>query len=110
MKKVIFTLVFTLALISCGTTNFVNRAKKLELGMTKKEVISVMGNDFRVISASQTPEGNIEVLRYIASIDVTEYVIYLLDGKLVEWHEDIPNAHHPHPHKGRRVHHDNRPD
>lgn len=108
MKKVIFTLVFTLMLISCGTTSLVSKAKKLELGMTKKEVVSAMGDNYRVISASQTPEGNVEVLRYTATIDTTEYVIYLLDGRLIEWHEEIPNGnHHSHSHKGRNGHHDN---
>lgn len=103
MKKVFFTLALALSLISCGSASLVGKSKKLELGMTKKEVISVMGDGYRVISAAQTPEGNLEVLRYIPTIDTTEYIIYLLDGKLVEWHEDVPNTNanrppHPHPH------------
>jgi len=109
MKKILFTLLCSFILISCGTTSFVDRAKKLELGMTKREVISVMGNDFRVISASKTPEGDLEILRYVATVSYTDYVIYLLDGKLVEWHEENPNEHPGRPPHPPKPHHGKSP-
>lgn len=51
MKRIIFILLTVLTMVSCGSSSLVNRSKRLELGMTKKKVVSVMGKEFKVTSA-----------------------------------------------------------
>lgn len=95
-KHLLFLLLFiAVTFASCGTLNTSARAKKLEIGMTKQEVIKVMGQGFRIVSASKLPEGTMEVLRYESSIDY-DYMIHLLNGKLVEWYEERPRPQHRH--------------
>ena len=99
MKKILTGLLLFLLFSACGTLNNTSdRAKKLELGMTKKEVINIMGKGYRIVSASQTPEGALETLRYESSVDY-DYMINLLNGKLVEWYEERPHPQHQHQHQ-----------
>lgn len=102
MKRCLLFLLLIMAIVfvSCGTINTSSRAKKLELGMTKQEVIKTMGQGYRIVSASKAPEGTLEVLRYESSVDYN-YMIHLLDGKLVEWYEERPRPEHQHEHEHR---------
>jgi len=94
MKRTLLTFLFavtlTLAFTSCGSSSLVNKAKKLEIGMTKQEVVNIMGNDYITIAARQTPEGALETVKYGTYY---LYIISFMDGKLVEWvyEEFIPN-------------------
>lgn len=93
MKKLLLGLFFCLIVTSCAVfygTDMDSRAKKLQLGMTRQEVINIMGNDYYIESSSQMPEGNLVVLHYNATVYYNEYLIYLLDGELVEFHRYVP--------------------
>lgn len=73
---------------SCGTTmNMGSKLKKIEIGMTKQEVINILGNTYDVVAARDTPDGTLEILRYTGmTIDgYYPYLVNFLDGKLVEW-------------------------
>lgn len=94
MKKLFFILVISLSIISCETTNLVNKTKRLKLGMTKKELILLMGKDFKIVSASRTPDGDLEVISYNIISEESNYIMYLLNGKLDRWHETNKTTHH----------------
>lgn len=97
MKNLLFILATILLLASCKTSSLNNKTKHLEIGMTKKELISVMGKDFKIVSASKTPAGNSETILYNNTpSDGRGYVMYLLNGKLDRWHEMNKDSYQPH--------------
>lgn len=95
MKKIKFLvaliiLTCCISLSSCGTMNLGSKLKNVEIGMTKKEVTSILGNNYSVVTARQTPEGALEVLRYVSPFEGI-YIVTILDGKLVEWYHQSAN-------------------
>ncbi|HCO66484.1 MAG TPA: hypothetical protein DIT04_01835 [Dysgonomonas sp.] len=98
MKKVKFLtlvlmLVVSFSFSSCGTTNLGSKLKRIEIGMTKREVIDILGNTYDVIGARDTPDGALETLRYtnITVDGPIPYIVNFLDGKLVEWFKEPSN-------------------
>ena len=82
-------------LTSCGATltNALaadNNIQKLELGMTKQEVITIMGNTYKRLEVKQTSDGYQETLGYSDYQDGL-YRLRLLDGELQEWDYLQPN-------------------
>lgn len=80
---------------SCGATlsNAIaadNNIQKLELGMTKQEIITIMGNTYKRLEVKQAPGGYQETLGYLDYQDGL-YRLRLLDGKLQEWDYLQPN-------------------
>lgn len=94
MKKILFILfiLFTVFIYtSCATVygpNMDKLSQQLELGMSRQEAISIMGKDFFVESAHQEREGKMEVLHF-KSLYYSEYLLYFLNGELVEFHRYI---------------------
>lgn len=91
---------FTLTIYSCGTTaNLSSKMNKLELGMSKKEAVKIVGDSYKSLGAISTYEGNLETIRYESTWTQEYYIVRFLDGKLVEWfiepiiNKDAPN--HP---------------
>ena len=85
MKRIFLLFIFAVLFLSftaCGAPTLVNSAKKLEIGMTKKEVIDIMGNDYTTLAARQTPEGALETIKFGFNYI---YIVSFMDGKLVEW-------------------------
>lgn len=83
MKKPLFV-AFLLSLIftSCSILNNTN-VKKVELGMSKTQVIKIMGNNYKVMALERTPDGTLEVIGYIAEVSsYMYYTFYFLDGTL----------------------------
>ena len=103
MKKMkwIYALLAILLLTSCGTLmqpyQMDSKMKDIELGMTKKEVISILGKDFESAGARMPSEGSIETISYkTASMSENTEGYYLLsfkDGKLIEWFKEKYPAH-----------------
>ena len=62
--KWLYVLLATFLLTSCGTLmqpyQMDSKMKDIELGMTKKKVISILGKDFESAGARMTSEGSIE--------------------------------------------------
>lgn len=122
MKKIVFISLIACLLAACSTHNQIAKSKdnvkQIELGMTKKEVITIMGKKYEVFGASQTLEGAVvEVLQYegadsklaYASYGADRYYLFTFeDGRLVEWHTEKINPmilhskrngnNHDHPH------------
>lgn len=102
MKKRLLSILLSLATVfifaACGSSSLTNKARNLEIGMTKKEVINVMGKGFTTLAARQTPEGALETIRYENIVEYP-YIISFLDGKLVEWYVDEPRPENQHQHQ-----------
>lgn len=106
IKKLLLSSILIFAFYSCGTSSRTNRdyasyrnsifdtdkhMKEIKLGMSKKEVIYIMGENFEVLSA----KGNKEILGY-RSYDYYIHGIYKLsfiDNKLVEWEKEWLDKH-----------------
>ena len=83
MKKIKWMYVL---LTSCGTLmqpyQMDSKMKDIELGMTKKKVISILGKDFESAGARMTSEGSIETISYkTASMTENTEGYYLLSFK-----------------------------
>lgn len=105
-KKIFSILLLAVLFAACSSYKTTSNIKKIEFGMTKKEIISVMGDKFRMEAGIPHPEGNIEVISYEyvddAGTITGRYYLHLKEGKLVEWYRDVdrPNDydHHHRPH------------
>ena len=71
-----------------------NRMHKIELGMTKQKVISILGKDFESAGARITPDGPIKSISYktvtmtIADYSEGYYILSFKNGILVEWFKE----------------------
>lgn len=102
MRRIILVILTAFIITACGTMNLTGKVKKVEIGMTKHEVVNILGNSFNAKGGVLTPEGAIETISYYDSIYGTTYIFNFLDGKLVEWFEErLPpqndNGEHRHP-------------
>lgn len=89
IKYILFSCFSICLFTSCGTTfnnakNADNNIQKLELGMTKIEVIAIMGKTYKRLEVKQTANGYQETLGY-EDLQDGLYRFKLLDGKLQEW-------------------------
>jgi len=92
MKKLLFILFASIIFASCATfygPNLNELSKRLELGMSRQESVSIMGKDYFIESSSQTPDGKVEILHF-RSAYYQEYLLYFLNDELVEFHRYIP--------------------
>ena len=98
MKKMkwLYVLLATFLLTSCGTLmqpyQMDSKMKNIELGMTKKKVISILGKDFESAGARIS-------YKTASMTENTEgyYLLSFKDGKLVEWFkEKYPVHNHQH--------------
>lgn len=88
--KWLYVLLATFLLTSCGTLmqpyQMDSKMKDIELGMTKKKVISILGKDFESAGARMTSEGSIETISYkTASMTENTEGYYLLSFKDGNW-------------------------
>lgn len=106
MRLMMFSLVI-IFLTSCGSMasmiNADRNIRKVELGMSRNEVVSIMGKDFRVLGASRTEEGDIETIGYDNANDEL-YLLDFLEGKLVGY--ELTRPHQSRPHGKDRPRHD----
>jgi|APTNR8051073442_1049403.scaffolds.fasta_scaffold35909_2 hypothetical protein len=77
------TLAAALLLSGCATLD--SRSQKLNLGMTKEQTTSLLGDDYKVVGARETADARkAEVIRY-DDPKYGELLLYFRDGKLVQW-------------------------
>lgn len=95
MGRMICAIIAICLMTSCGAFkdawNLDKNIKEVELGMSKKKVTSILGNSFTPVGAVDTPDGQIETIRYDYSATdtyMTFYIFNFKDGKLSEWHQD----------------------
>jgi hypothetical protein len=99
MKIKIGVLVFFLSvwLTGCVTNNMAwrtnERIKEVNLGMTKSEVIAILGPKYMIASSSKDEKGNpTEVLAY-KSDSSEEYRLKFISNKLIEWNREHVNKY-----------------
>lgn len=95
MKKIIFCTTLCLVILaSCGSSKFASGLKRLELGMTKQEVVSLLGNKYKLMGSVNTPDGVLETWKcsdpnYVLG-ESDDFILNFLNGRLDEWHRDYP--------------------
>ena len=119
MKK-IFLLCFAAAVLSsCAALvdamQADDRVKRVEVGMTEREVIGIMGGSYQVVGA----DGDMRVIAYGTDLAeggsaTAEYRFYFRGGRLQSFEKERINQHQPHrpdqPHRPHRPgRHDERP-
>lgn len=86
-QKIITTLTLILLLTSCASTlnvmNTDSNMKKLKIGMTKEEVVSIVGNHYEIIGANK----HTEMIGYQYATNEI-YILKFENNKLVEWHKE----------------------
>lgn len=67
--------------------------RQVKIGMTKAEVIQLLGNKYMITSSSNDAYGNpVEVLGYKSDAD-EEYKLKFLSNKLTEWNREHVNKY-----------------
>jgi len=69
--------------------------RKVELGMSKKKVIDIMGKSYRAVGAIHTPEGDVEIIGY-ENAEEGMYKMHILNDKLVQWEYEKPRPSRKH--------------
>ena len=102
-----FSIILALLASSCSSLTVEKKARNLEIGMTKKEVMNIMGNNYTVMAARDTPDGAVETISYLSTLD-PPFVITFLDGRVVEWYMDRSSStpQTPPPPPSKPHHHD----
>ena len=73
----------SLFLVGCGSLD--SRTQKLNLGMTKDQTTSLLGDEYKTVGARETADARkAEVIRY-DDAKYGELLLYFRDGKLVQW-------------------------
>jgi hypothetical protein len=64
---------------------------KLELGMTKNEVIKIMGRDFTITEKRMENGSEVEVFSYTNATKIPEFYLFRFNnGKLEEMYRELP--------------------
>lgn len=96
MNKILALLVSAVITTGCATTPYTTKSMSVGMGMTKSEVVSVMGPPKRA-SARKTPEGLVERLSWWSPVLIgftpidnemmasDRVFVGFLNGKVVEW-------------------------
>jgi len=90
-KFFLFILFCTVALCSCGVWSLDSKVKQLRLGMSKQEVVNVLGTSYTHLEAIAVTEGDLETIAYSDNLYGNSYTIRFLNDKLVEWFAGTPN-------------------
>ena len=91
MKKYLFYFLTILILPACVSVRMTSsKMDQLELGMTKKQVTSILGNTY-TIAEKRIENGNqIEILSYRDFYKDDEFYMFLFtNDKLEKWHREL---------------------
>ena len=67
--------------------------KKIALGMSREQVIQILGNDYLVTSSAKDERGNpVEILAYKSAV-YEEYRLKFVDAQLAEWSREFTNKY-----------------
>lgn len=87
--RIFFLAILTCVMVACSASKSLmdmdNDIKKISVGMSKKKVISILGNDYEVISFKERTS----TLRY-KSPNHGIYRLVFVDDRLNEWSKDRP--------------------
>lgn len=94
MKRIALIAFLMVLLSACASTfgvaNLGSKVKKVEVGMTKSEVVKILGNSYDFVGSSRTPHGVEETITYSGLNSVGYYVFHFLDNELMEFYMETP--------------------
>ena len=91
MRTLVVLILFVLLFTSCVTAKY-SSPKGVRLGMTKEEVVELVGKPCKLVNAIKTPEGLYETVEYIEykkHINNKLFVYFFFNNKLTEWHTEV---------------------
>ena len=97
IKNIIIFFLAIFFLNACVMSNVAwktnEKIKKVEIGMTKDQVIQILGNKYMITSSSRNDKGSpVEVLGYKSDSN-EEYKLMFVDNKLTEWNREHVNKY-----------------
>jgi hypothetical protein len=95
IKSAVVAFFLSIWLPGCVSNNIAYRTndkiKQVNLGMSKNEVIAILGEKYMIASSSKDANGNpTEVLAYNSS---EEYRLKFVNSKLIEWNREHINKY-----------------
>lgn len=92
LKNLFITFLLAVAVSSCSTYKTMLKAndnvKKVELGMTKDQVVSIMGDKtYRMSGLKESSEGLLEERIWYPATQGSIFIFVFVDDKLIEWSE-----------------------
>jgi len=91
MRRKIYLFAFVAFLFSsCAILNpsLEKKIAKVELGMSKKEVMNIVGKSYVVLSAATTPEGKKMESYLVKDSKSSDYILTFLDNELISFKQD----------------------
>ncbi|TDE13656.1 hypothetical protein [Dyadobacter psychrotolerans] len=97
IKNTVIALLIICFLNACAMNNIAwktnENIKKVEIGMTKEQVIQILGNKYMITASSKSNQGHaVEVLGYKSDTD-EEYKLTFISNKLTEWNREHVNKY-----------------
>jgi hypothetical protein len=86
MKRILSTALLSVLVVGLAACSSLDaRTKKLQLGMTREQVVKTLGGDYSMVGAKKDADGSAtEVLRFGEKKDQGLFA-YFQNGKLVQW-------------------------
>ncbi|WP_165025346.1 MULTISPECIES: hypothetical protein [unclassified Dysgonomonas] len=91
MKKVIFTVLIVTLLSACGSVNlkrYNSALKQIELGMTKEQVVSLMGDDYTTVEKITVENKDYETIEY-KDMFKNHWFFSFIDNSLNKWYKEV---------------------
>lgn len=86
MKKLFFALFIAVTLAACGPV-YNTQLKQVELGMTQREIVSLMGEKYSVVD--QKSNGD-QTLEYVDKYKNHWFFVFV-NGQLNKWYKETEN-------------------
>lgn len=83
MKKLLFALLLATMLTACTSKIYNSSLKQIELGMTKEQVVSLMGNEYTVVGQDY----NNQTIKYVDRFK-NHWFFEFVDGRLYKWFKE----------------------
>lgn len=83
MKKIIFVLMLMFTIVSCGPT-YNSALKQVELGMTKQDITTLMGEKYTTSQLENIGNQQHETIEY-KDMYKFHWFFQFVDNKLVKW-------------------------
>lgn len=83
MKKLFFALLIAVFMSGCGST-YNSALKQIDLGMTKQEVVTLMGDKYSTTQSEHVGNKDYETIEY-KDMYKFHWFFQFADGKLVKW-------------------------
>lgn len=91
MKKVLFTILITTLLAACGSKAYNTELKQIQLGMTKEQVVTIMGEDYTTSGVRESWGKTYETIEYRGRYKFT-WIFNFEDNRLVKWYKETEDG------------------